>query len=201
MRIAYKFLAQGSVSPFTGYRWPAPGAWVSAPAGRDDAWVHACRPGDLPYWLEEELWRVELDDPVREARYQVAAPRARLVARIGAWDAALRAEYTRTCALHARDVALPYLAPPLRDAVSRRDDVAEIAAAARAAQPGSHLTGYLADAARHAVTGAPAMTSYVACTLAGSAGGGLAAFEAERAWQARWLAERLAIPWPDAVQG
>ena len=31
--IAFKFLAAGARAPFTGYRWPAPGAWVSAPAG------------------------------------------------------------------------------------------------------------------------------------------------------------------------
>jgi hypothetical protein len=75
--IAHKFLAQGEVSPFTGFRWPGPGAWVNAQVVRVDAWVHACRPGDLPYWLDDELWRIELDDPVREARYQVASPRAR----------------------------------------------------------------------------------------------------------------------------
>ena len=76
MRTAYKFLAPGGVSPFTGFRWPGAGTWVSAPDEREEHWIFACRDRDLPYWLDEELWRVELDAPVREARYQIASPRA-----------------------------------------------------------------------------------------------------------------------------
>jgi hypothetical protein len=37
------------------------------------------------------------------------------------------------------------------------------------------------------------MTAYVAAVLASSLGGGLGAFEAERAWQAHWLADRLGL--------
>ncbi|HET7825985.1 MAG TPA: hypothetical protein VFK90_11660, partial [Anaeromyxobacter sp.] len=87
--IAWKFLAEGAVAPFTGFRWPAPGEWVAAPRGRADAWIHACRAGDLPHWLDRELWSIELDAPVRTARYQVASPRARLVARVAGWDPSL----------------------------------------------------------------------------------------------------------------
>src|SRR5437868_12625227 len=56
--IAYKFLAAGSVAPFTGFPWPlpqggAPGAWVEAPPpGSPDLGVHGCRAEDLPYWVE-----------------------------------------------------------------------------------------------------------------------------------------------------
>jgi hypothetical protein len=105
--IAFKFLAKGAVAPFTGFRWPGPGVWVGAPANRDDA-------GDLPYWLQEELWRIELEEPVRATRYQIASPHARLVARIPRWDRAFGREYARACALRARDLALPHLIPARR---------------------------------------------------------------------------------------
>jgi hypothetical protein len=191
--IAYKFLAPGAVSPFTGFRWPG-AEWVRATAGRaDDAWVHACRAGDLPHWLDDELWRIELDEPVREGRYQVASRRARLDVRIARWNPAFGREYARACALRARDLALPHLAPTLRDALQPLGDLAALAAAVEQAASPSAAAGYVADAARNALDVGPATTSYVACVLASTVGDGLAAFEAERAWQARWLAERLAL--------
>jgi hypothetical protein len=189
--IAYKFLAEGAVAPFTGFRWPGPGAWVSAPSA-PHRWVHACRTGDLPHWLEDELWSIELDEPVREARYQIASPRARLVARVAAWDPGFRREYARACALRARDLALPHLSPSLRDALAGLDDLAAIAAAARSADRSDRTAQYVRDAARFAGDG-PAVVSYVAATLASHLGAGIAAFEAERGWQARWLAERLGL--------
>jgi hypothetical protein len=191
--IAYKFLARGAVSPFVHFRWPGPGAWVSAPPGRDDAWMHACRTGDLPYWLDDELWRIELDDPVREERYQIASPRARLVSRISGWDPALAREYARACALRARDVALPHLAPALRGAVEGVDELQAIADAVQKAGPLSPAAGFVSDAANNALHVGPAPTSYIACMLVSTLGDGLAAFEAERAWQARWLASRLGL--------
>jgi hypothetical protein len=191
--MAYKFLAPGAISPFTGFRWPAPGAWVDAPAGRDDAWVHACRPGELPYWLDDELWRMELSDPVREARYQIASPRARLVSQVAGWDTPLAREYARACALRARDLALPHLTSGLRDTLAALDDLQAIADVVRAADSASLAAGYVSDAVDNALRVGPATTSYVACMLASTLGRGLAAFEAERAWQARWLAERLKL--------
>lgn len=191
--IAYKFLSEGAVSPFTAFRWPAPGEWVGSPPGRDDAWVHACRCGDLPYWLGDELWAVELVEPVREARYQVVSPEARLVSRIGAWDPALGCAYARACALRARDLALPHLALALREAIDGVADLEAIAVAVRRAGPPSLAAALLSDATQNALHVGPATTSYIACTLASTLGGGLAAFEAERAWQASWLVGQLGL--------
>jgi hypothetical protein len=189
--IAYKFLAEGAVAPFTGFRWPRPGEWVEAPPA-PDRWVHACRVRDLPHWLDEELWSIELSGPVRESRFQIASPRARLVARVAAWTPATGREYVRACALRARDLVLPHLAPPLRDALAGQGDLAAIAAAAERAEGSDHAAQYVRDAAQLADAG-PAVVSYVAATLASHLGGGVAAFEAEREWQARWLAERLGL--------
>src|SRR5712692_11040830 len=82
--IAYKFLSSGAVSPFSGVVWPppsgtTPGAWVAASR---EVWIHGCRPADLPYWIDAELWRVELSDPARPVRHEVQAERARLQGRI-----------------------------------------------------------------------------------------------------------------------
>lgn len=189
--IAYKFLAAGAVAPFTGRPWPRAGEWAGAPPA-PERWVHACRVADLPHWVDEELWSVELEEPVRPERYQVASPRARLVARIAAWDPPFRREYSRVCALRARDLALPHLSPSLRDALAGLDDLPAIAKAAGGAARDDRTALYVRDASFFA-GGSPAVVSYIAATLASSLGGGLAAFEAERAWQARWLAERLGL--------
>ena len=188
--IAFKFLAAGAVAPFTGFRWSR-GQWVTAPDDRSDVWIHACRLADLPYWLDDELWRMELDSPVHEARYQIASPRGRLLERVEAWDGLLAVAYTHACAWRARDVALPQLAPAVRDAVARAASLEAIRAIDVA--PGSLVGAYLADVVKWGQRGLPAMTSYVSAVLASSSGGGLAAFESERAWQARWLAERLRL--------
>jgi hypothetical protein len=191
--IAYKFLAEGAISPFTGFRWPRTGEWVTAPRGRPDAWIHACRVGDLPHWLDHELWSIELDEPVRASRHQLASPRARLVDRIADWNGAFAHEYAVACALRARDVALPHVAPPISQALSGAADLPAIAGAAASAGRSDHAARYVRDAAVWVDEGA-AVVSYIAATLASSVGGGLAGFEAERAWQARWLAERLGLP-------
>jgi hypothetical protein len=190
--IAHKFLAEGAVAPFTAFQWPPPGQWVGAPADRAEVWVHACRRRDLPYWLDDELWSLELAGPIEETRYQIASPRARLVARVTAWDVAVGWEYARACALRARDLALPHLPPALRDALASAKDLEAISDAARA-EPGSRAAAVVADAADNARLIGPQTTSYIACTLASSLGGGLVAFEAERERQASWLAERLGL--------
>jgi hypothetical protein len=188
--IALKFLATGAVAPYTGFRWSR-GEWVGAPADRSDVWIHACRVPDLPYWLDDELWRVELDGPVREYRYQIASPRGLLLERVEAWSASLARAFVDACAWRARDVALPHLAPELQDAVAHGTSLGAIAAMDLAS--GSLAGAYLGDVVKWAQQGLPAVTSYVAAVLASATGGGLAGFEAERAWQARWLAERLGL--------
>jgi hypothetical protein len=193
VRTAYKFLGPGAVSPFTGFRWPAAGTWVSAAGEEEASWIFACRSGDLPYWLDAELWRIELDGPIHERRYQIAAAQARLAGKIEAWDDPFRRRYARACATRARELALPALPPGLRERVARTEEPAEIAAAVRASAAGAAVAGYLGDAAAMVQRDSPASVSYIACILAASLGGGQPAFEAERAWQARWLSQHLGL--------
>lgn len=83
--IAFKWLAHGAVAPFTGFRWPTDGAWVSA-AGSDGSGVHACRVAQLAWWIGEELWKVEVEGRVVERETQIEAERGRLIERVSAWN-------------------------------------------------------------------------------------------------------------------
>lgn len=190
--IAYKFLARGAVSPFSGFRWPEPGEWVGAREGRDEL-VHACRREDLPYWLDDEAWRAELEPPVREFRYQIASPRARLVARIAGWDPSFEREYARACLMRTRDLASPHLDPKLRGVLEGLDQPQAITDALGSAGAIPLAAWYVSDAANYALQLRTATVSYIACLLASTLHGGLAAFESERAWQAGWLGERLGL--------
>jgi hypothetical protein len=93
--IAFKWLAAGAISPFTGHAW-RPGTWVRAPEGAAEGLgIHACRVAQLPYWICDELWRVELAGTVRERETQVEAERARLVERLTRWDPSAFADACR----------------------------------------------------------------------------------------------------------
>jgi len=163
--IAFKWLLKNAVSPFTGFRW-APRAWVDAPpTAGPGAGIHSCRIADLPWWVSEELWRVELEGPVVERATQIEAPRGRILERIERWDPRV---YADACA--ARVAALV------------RGPAAE------------ELEGYARDAQRRAESGAAGNASYIAAVAAvAAAGGDERAFAAERAWQAQWLAHELRL--------
>ncbi|WP_437672601.1 hypothetical protein [Sorangium sp. So ce131] len=209
--IALKFLAAGGVSPFLGYPWPAPGAsgpgpWVEAPDDDPTHGVHACRTADLPYWLGEELWRIELDGPVLELPTQLVARRARLIERVGGWTRELALALGAENAWRVRDRAADTLeaegllgeAAALRGCADLeslwRDGIA--LGGARRSHPGKGplLAELAADAAQNALAGTIASGLYNAVKAAelvhASAGEGVAL---ERRWQARWMAERLGI--------
>lgn len=111
--IAYKFLRRDGASVFSGFRWPLPaeepGAWVEAPIDPCRSGIHACRPGDLPYWVGRSLYEIELDGEIVEERSKLVASRGRLLRRVGAWSDELRDAYTRMCADRAHELASPPL--------------------------------------------------------------------------------------------
>jgi hypothetical protein len=142
------------------------------------------------------LWEAELDGAIADYAHKVAAPRGRLLRRIEGWTAQVRREFVYACAWRARDRALEALdgdaAARLRgcstlDAVEiTARELADSAPAARI-----QLT-MAADGATTAESELPAMGAYVAAHAARLAGGG-AAMDAERRWQAAWLAGRLGL--------
>ncbi|MFL5301528.1 MAG: hypothetical protein ACJ79R_14415 [Anaeromyxobacteraceae bacterium] len=205
--IAYKFLAAGSLSPFRSFRWPVPvasgaGAWVEAPDERLDHGIHACRLNELAFWLDAELWRAELADPVAEGQHQVVGRRGRLVGRVSAWDEALARSFGEACIWLSRDRSVGALgvAGAERDAGSlgRVRDLAELHAVTTelSTRGGlvAALAGHVGEAIEFLEAGDAPCAAYICARVAVVAAGGLESeFAAERERQAAILAERLRL--------
>lgn len=173
--LAYKFLRPGAVGPFSGLSWPTPADgreadWVHAGDGDPmlcRAGVHACDGPDLPYWLCEELWVVELDGTVERRRSKLVATAGRLVERVERWDEAAALDF-----------------------------MCETVKAIRAMDRGGYATEAEifceGDAGRADPFGAAALSTMIAVEAAEQAGGH-EAVRAERTRQAAWLAARLGI--------
>src|SRR3954465_6576501 len=202
--IAYKFLCAGGVGPFSRFAWPrprgeAPGPWVVAPGGTAlcRSAVHGCRVQDLPWWLHDELWEAEFGGEPTAGRHKIMAPRARLVRRIDAWDAACAQRFADACARRARDHAATALdragaadaAAALRDSAGIRDirDAVRTMESPGSARIAVTMAG---DAARRALGGAAVVTAYIAAHAAAGIHGqpGMAA---ERGGAAERVAARV----------
>ena len=200
--IAHKFLRPGRIGPFSAFQWPEPGVWVRAP--RDLAvcsrGIHACRPSDLPWWLADELWEIELDEPVQPDQHKIIAPAGRLRSRIEAWTPASAQEYADACAWRAQGRAIQALtrAGHRHDAhqlatCATLDDVLVAARQLADDIPETRVSLTIAgDGAFRALTGAPPTSAYIAAYAAMRLDGG-AGYAAERAWQSQWLVERLGL--------
>jgi hypothetical protein len=211
---AYAFLAQGAVAPLTGFAWstptdPKPGAWVDADTAPSEA-LRGCIADHLPYWLDDELWNIELAGALSQRDHLLVAERARLLGRIEAWVEPLAWEFVTACARRVAGRAATALredgqydaAGSLEQAQSLEELDLAASAAADAERPASSLAGYTADvcfyardagvAARGACVGAKMATYALAGDPADVPAHG-ERLEAERAWQAAWLTERLGI--------
>jgi hypothetical protein len=190
--IAYKFLGEGGVGPFTGFRWIA-GEWVNAASAREGDGVHACRVGDLPYWIDCELWLVELGGRVRERETQVEAERGRLTERIVEWDERARREFGEACALRAGSFAAQALAERAPQELREACNVDQLLRALGSLQGESGLAaemlGYARDASVRALEGNAGSASHTAAVAAEALERG--SFARERAWQSRWITRRI----------
>lgn len=166
--IAYKFLRADGTSPFAGFRWDLPdtnpGDWVEAGVEPCRSGIHACRPGDLPFWATDSLYEIEVDGEIAEGRSKLVASRGRLLRRIDAWDDELRGAYARTCAERAHELAFS-ATPPLEDWYAMAE-----ASIDQGAGPIGFVTARIAEEAL------------------GSDG-----HRTERARQAAWLVEQLGL--------
>ena len=106
---AFKFLTADGSGVFSGFAWPlpdgAPGAWVESEVDPCRSGIHACRPSDLPYWLADALYEIELDGPLDEQAVKVVAPRGRLIRRVESWDDAMRERYSQMCFARAGELS------------------------------------------------------------------------------------------------
>jgi hypothetical protein len=200
--IAYKFLQPGRTGPFSGYTWPAPGVWVHADGDMVGCGcgIHACRIRDLPWWLADELWEIELNGRVQVDEHKIFAPAGRLRSQIEGWTPACAQEYADACAWRAHERAVQALARAghastagelaacgtLDDVLLRARDLAKVI-------PDTRISLTIAgDGAFRALTGAPPTAAYIAAHAAMRLDG-QAGYAAERAWQSRWLRERLRL--------
>jgi hypothetical protein len=161
--LAYKFLGEGAVGTYSGFSWPVD-AWVEVepPLAPSRRGIHACRPGDLPHWLDDELWHLELDGLVLEEERMLVASRGRLLEPVSGWNEGTFRDLIAACVARARDYP------------GWSEDAAEWA------EPDGISSAYIVA---HAAG------------LASEAAGNEyeAGFNAERAWQAAWIAERVGV--------
>jgi len=202
----WKFLERGRVAPFGGHTWPAPGngapgEWIQPPGGE----VFACRILDLPWWVNAELWEVELAAPLRTLATQIVGHRGRLLRRMVGWDDSGLRAYGVACADRAREAAASLLVQERRtvdaDALRRARGPLELYRVAQgmttdAASPGAMVVGYLAAAALRAAEGSAAAAAHHAADAAAIADGTPGALQRELEWQARWIVERAGLPAP-----
>jgi hypothetical protein len=111
--LAYRFLAKGAVGSLNGFAWPTPsggdpGSWIGASADSTALGVFAHRVRDLPHWLNDELWEVELRGEVRTFDYQLVAQEARLVRKLPEWDDRVGEAFATACAERLRARAITF---------------------------------------------------------------------------------------------
>jgi hypothetical protein len=176
--LAYKFL-EGDRSVFTGWQWQLPepglpGSWLEADGELILCanGVHACTTAQLPPWLGNDLWTIELDGEIVDTGAALVAARARLLGRVAEWDPASQTRFARDCADRAAQSA------------GRTERLLALADAVRAL----------------AVAGRAAAAGYWSAVLAGQSASGRregaaydGAFAAERAVQAEWLGTELGL--------
>jgi hypothetical protein len=209
--LAYKFLDGGRRSIYTGTTWQ-PDTWVHAEVvDVCRSGIHACAAADLAWWLSDELWVIELAGDTDSDRHKVVAASGRLVRRIEAYPAAVR-ELGEIATWRARDRAVAGLTRvrevEAADAFAAVTTIPDLRALRRWAfehldqsTASGALATLAADAAALLTDGAPAEAPFAGCCSAGVAatldGGGRRvydeAYEGERRWQSRWLADRLAL--------
>jgi hypothetical protein len=200
--IAYKFLRPGRTGPFSGFQWPEPGEWVRPDPDPVTCrrGIHACRINDLPWWLADELWEIELDGRVQMNQHKIIAPAGRLCSQVERWTPACAQEYADACAWRAHERAIQALTRTGHDnaaetlaACGTLDNVLTLARQLAEAIPDTRINLTIAgDGAFRALTGAPPTSAYIAAHAAMRVDG-TEGYSAERAWQSRWLAERLGL--------
>jgi hypothetical protein len=162
--IAYKFLDAGGLAPFTGFRWPV-GEWVDEGAAEPcRRGIHALRPRDLPFWISEQLWEIELEGDVFTEGRKVVAPRGRLLRRRDDWTPEVVQSFIDDCLARTR---------------------AKFGSVPR-------LSAFLYDIERFRAEGRLPLAAFAAAHAA-ELHSGPRAYERERLRQAAWLADRLGL--------
>jgi hypothetical protein len=165
----------------------------------------------LPYWIADDLWEVELDGGVVEAELKIVAARGRLARRVSAWAEGVGDGFAAHCLRRVAHHAAAELAAAGLGAEAARvaeaadatvPEMVDAAAAAAAASAtgkrrvrhAGHLAQYVVDAADWLSD--PAGVAYAAAHAANSRTAPedeVDPFARERDHQARWLAQALGL--------
>lgn len=214
----YKFLDTEGTTVISGTTWPlptddGPGPWIEArtvsPCRQG---IHACRTGDLAYWLHAELWEIELDGAIHASQHKVVARRGRLLRRVDAWSAGVARELSGWCAWRSRDRAVAVLSDvgeaAWAEQLASAETLSEVRRLARQtmeslpdATAGGVAAGLALDAAVLAPGDYVAMGPFVAAWAAAHAATGdtgreadfADAFAVERQVQSDWIATQLSL--------
>jgi hypothetical protein len=174
--------------------------------------VSACTREYLPLWIWEELWVVELDGDVESRGHKLRAPRARLAQRVEGWSADTAKSFARACArratLHAAGPLRAAGHPAAADVFAEASDLTHVRALT--AELWDELpsdvqrpVGMASDGCIRALVATAsddhyiaahgsAVSAYIAAMTARRVGGA-EADDAERTWQADWLAVELGL--------
>jgi len=217
---AYKFLDGTGRAVFSGFRWLGPGPgdeagpWIETDAVvpcREG--VHGCRPSAVAFWLNEDLWEVDLAGEIVDVGTKIVAGRGRLRRRIDEWADGGAREFAEATAFRARDAAIALCrngsvpASAALDALVACTEYGDLEARAVAAYDelpaGSAeqtAVGLVIDATRFLgvhICHAPFIS---ACAAGHAASAGTAsradweaAVSAERAWQSAWITDRFGL--------
>jgi hypothetical protein len=210
--IGYCFLGEGAVG-LDGCAWPipvagAPGAWVAGDHAR------ACLVGELPYWIDDELWIVELTGDIEQTGHLRRGTAGRLLAEVVTWDATTADAFVESALNRIRDVAVAALRDGGWPTVAQRlsaIDARDAGACGRLASEAAVVAGAVDELAADAPLALAetigflsdvedcrgpraGLAGYCAAHAVGRAGADYdAGFAAERARQACWLASRLGL--------
>ena len=204
---AYRFFARGGLGAVNQFIWPLPegsipGAWVGPQADTTTLGVYAQRLSDLPYWVHDELYRVELGGGVQTLSLGVLANEMRLVERVGGWNESLRRDFGQSCVDRLRRCAAnshdergePIIARCLTECDVR--ELPQVLAAndmTGRSTVGNLLMQYIIDAVNVLNAGLTASVAHVA-RVALSESPQLAAKHNEQLAQSQWLQHRLGLP-------
>jgi hypothetical protein len=222
---AFRFLAKGAMSVSSQIAWSKPqrgrpGEWLGRGTEGTRRGVLAHRVDDLPYWVHDELYRVELRGPIEELSTGILARELRLCAQIDEWTEATRFDFGHDCIVQlqqraadlAREQAVDW-AHALRCAPVNDLPAFVMDALEDARSPSLKLLlGYLSDACRAqqwGLTNSVARIAQVALAdrrIGQPAGDTMAVDDPagrERARQANWLRKRLPclVSEPAATRG
>jgi hypothetical protein len=182
--IAYKFLKSGAKGLVSGFRWPtpdvgSPGEWVHAtsPIRECEAGIHVCRAMDLPYWMCDELWAIEIDGDVVEGTDMLIASRGRLLRLFSGWTRAGQTRFVEAC----------------RDRAARILDEVPVERRQHADAFMGHMDTYLRLESTQLGALCTALAIASTCGGPNDTGAVKSAYRNERAWQSQWLVDNLGL--------